>query len=403
MQWWRDSKFGLFIHFGLYSILGEGEWAMFFEQMDTSEYAKLKDSFTVSKYSGKNWVDVAKNAGCKYMVVTSRHHDGFSLFDTKFGTYNSMNSPAKKDLIKEYVDAAHDAGIKAGIYYSPFDWRYPGFFFPDLYYSNALEMKKQTYTQVHELLSNYGKIDILWYDGGEDNWLGFGGLKWDGGKGWYTRGFEKPWTGKFSWEPVKLNTMVRELQPKIVINPRSGWMGDFNTQEVRLRGRENRPWELCTNLSSSAWGWTASAKDKIMSLDSCIRLLVSVVCQDGNLLLNVGPKADGEIEPLQVQRLKEIGDFLSKYGESIYNTRGGLWDAKWGGTTFTDKAIYVHLLRAPEDGKISLSSVSKKVVSAKYMSNNQKVSYRQTGDEIILNEIKLIDSEPDTIVKITLK
>jgi len=403
MQWWKDSKIGLFIHFGLYTILGEGEWAQFSKQIDTSEYGKLKESFTISKFSGKKWVDVAKQAGCKYMVVTARHHDGFSLFDTKFGNYSSMNSPAKKDLIKEYVDAAHDAGMKAGIYYSPLDWRYPGFFFPGLYYSNALEMKKQTYTQVRELLSNYGKIDILWYDGGEDFWLGFGGLNWDGAKGWYTRGTNKPWTGKFSWDPIKLNTMVRELQPKAVINPRSGWMGDFNTQEVTLKGREERPWELCTNLSNGAWGWTPSAKDQVMSLDSCIRLLVTVVCQDGNLLLNVGPKADGEIEPVQVQRLKEIGDFLSKYGESIYNTKGGMWDAKWGGTTFTDKAIYVHVLKAPEDGKISLPSVSKKVLSAKYMSNNQKVSYNQTGNSVVLNGISLTSTETDVIVKITLK
>lgn len=403
MQWWRNAKFGLFIHFGLYSVLGQGEWAMFNKRMDTSEYGKLKDSFTVSKFSGKNWVDVAKDAGCKYMVVTSRHHDGFSLFNTSFGNYNSMNSPAKKDLIKDYVDAAHRAGMKVGIYYSPLDWRYPGFFFPDLYYSNALEMKKQTYTQVRELLSNYGRIDILWYDGGEDFWLGFGGLMWDGGKGWYTRGIDKPYKGKFSWEPIKLNTMVRELQPKIVINPRSGWMGDFDTQEVRLRGRDSRPWELCTNLSAGAWGWTPSAKDNIMSLDSCVRLLVSVVCQDGNLLLNVGPKADGEIEPAQVQRLKEIGDFLSKYGESIYNTTGGVWDAKWGGTTFTDKAIYVHVLRVPADGKIILPSVLNKIKSAQYLQTNQKLIYKQTRDAIELMNVHGDKSTPDVVIKLNLE
>jgi len=403
MQWWKDAKFGLFIHFGLYSVLGQGEWAMFYNRMDTSEYGKLKDSFTVSKFSGKNWVDAAKQAGCKYMVVTSRHHDGFSLFNTSFGTYNSMNAPVKKDLIKEYVDAAHDANMKVGIYYSPLDWRYPGFFFPDLYYSNALEMKKQTYAQVRELLSNYGKIDVLWYDGGEDNWLSFGGLMWDGGKGWYTRGFNKPYTGKFSWEPIKLNTIVRELQPKIVINPRSGWMGDFNTQEVTLRGRENRPWELCTNLSSGAWGWTPSAKDNIMSLDSCIRLLVSVVCQDGNLLLNVGPKADGEIEPAQVQRLKEIGSFLSQYGESIYNTRGGVWDANWGGTTFTDNAIYVHVLRAPTNGKIVLPPIPQKIASVKYLGTNIKVSFKQSTDQIALDGIVNKENKTDLIVKVSLK
>lgn len=404
MQWWRGAKFGLFIHFGLYSVLGQGEWAMFNNRMDTSEYGKLKDSFTVSKFSGEHWVDVAKQAGCKYMVVTSRHHDGFSLFNTSVGNYNSMNAPVKKDLIKEYVDAAHKAGMKTGIYYSPLDWRYAGFFFPDLYYSNALEMKKQTYTQVHELLSNYGKIDILWYDGGEDSWLGFAGLMWDGAKGWYTRGMDKPYKGKFSWEPIKLNTMVRALQPKIVINPRSGWMGDFDTQEGRLRGRESRPWELCTNLSGGAWGWTPYAKDHIMTLDSCIRLLVSVVCQDGNLLLNVGPKADGEIEPAQVQRLKEIGDFLSKYGESIYDTRGGVWDASWGGTTFTDKAIYVHILSIPANGKITLPAVSKKIRSVKYLGTNAKVRFTQSEGEIALEGItNKDDATTDMILKVSLQ
>jgi alpha-L-fucosidase len=180
-------------------------------------------------------------------------------------------------------------------------------------------------------------------------------------------------------------------------------MGDFNTQEVRLRGRENRPWELCTNLSNGAWGWTPAAKDNVMSLDSCIRLLVTVVCQDGNLLLNVGPKPDGEIEQVQVQRLKEVGDFLSKYGESIYGTKGGVWDANWGGTTFTGNAVYVHVLRPVTGGKITLPPVSKKVISANYMSNNQKVSYKQTGTEIILDAIKLAGSEPDVIIKMTLK
>jgi alpha-L-fucosidase len=168
MQWWRNAKFGMFIHFGLYAIPGKGEWAMFSEPIDAVEYAKLKDQFTCEKFSGKDWVEAAQNAGCKYMVVTARHHDGFSIFDTKFGDYSSVHSAAKKDLIAEYAKAAHEANMKMGIYYSPLDWRYPGFFFPDMYRTNAEEMKKQTYTQIRELLTNYGKVDILWYDGGED-------------------------------------------------------------------------------------------------------------------------------------------------------------------------------------------------------------------------------------------
>jgi alpha-L-fucosidase len=404
MQWWRDVKFGMFIHFGLYSILGRGEWVMFNERIDKDEYAKLKDSFACESFDAKQWVDIAKEAGCKYMVVTARHHDGFCLFDTEFGDYDSRNSAAKRDLIAEYVEAAHNAGMKTGIYYSPLDWRYPGFFFPDLYRTNAEEMKRQTYTQVRELLTQYGKIDVLWYDGGEDNWLGFGGLMWDGGRGWHTRGFEKPYTGKFSWEPVKLNKMVREPQPKVVISQRSGWMGDFETQEVGFRGKpQKRPWELCTNLSGGAWGWTPSCTTSIMSLDSCIQLLVMVVSQDGNLLLNVGPKPDATIEPAQVQRLKEIGSFISKYDESIYNTQGGIYDAQWGGTTVTDKAIYVHVLKVPSDRVINLPSIPQKVHSARYLRDSNEVAFVQSDSGVVLTNISDKQKEPDLIIKLTLK
>ncbi len=388
LQWWRDAKFGLFIHYGIYSIFGKGEWVQITQPVEDIEYEKLKDKFTCEKFSGKQWVEAAKNAGCKYMVVTARHHDGFSLFDTKIGDYNSVNSPAKKDLMAEYAKAAHEANMKLGFYYSPLDWRYPGFFFPYLYRRNAEELKKQTYTQVRELLTNYGPVDVLWFDGGSDNWLGFGGVSYnlDGIK-WETRGIDKPYTGKFSWEPLKLNKMVRELQPKIVINPRSGWMGDFQTQEVDLKGKINdRPWELCTTLGG-CWGWVPETAKYTMKLDSLIRLLVTVVCQDGNLLLNVGPKPDGEIEPLQVQRLKEVGDYLSKFGESIYSTRGGIFDVKWGGTTTTDKAIYVHLLKVPIDGNLSLAPSAKKIISATCLNDHSKVKFVQSAADIKLSKL----------------
>jgi alpha-L-fucosidase len=407
MQWWRDAKFGLFIHFGLYSVLGRGEWVMWSEKIDTADYSPLRDKFTCEKFNAEEWIKIAKEGGCKYMVVTARHHDGFCLFDTKFGNYDVMNSAAKKDLIAEYSDAAHNAGMGLGIYYSPLDWRYPGFFFPDIYRTNAEEMKKQTYTQVHELLSNYGKVDILWYDGGEDNWLGYGGLMWTGAKGWYTRGFEKPYTGKFSWEPIKLTRMVRELQPKIVVSQRSGWMGDFDSQEMGFRGKpkdkEDRPYELCTLLGGDAWGWTPKSATQIMSLDDCIQMLVKVVTQDGNLLMNVGPRPDGSIEPAEVRRLKEIGNFLSKYGESIYNTRGGIYDDNWGGTTVTENAIYVHILKVPSERVINLPPIFQKISSARYLRDNSKVAFNQSDSGISLTKIAVMKDEPDLIIKLVLK
>ena len=406
MQWWRDAKFGLFVHYGLYSILGRGEWVMWSEQIDTAEYSKLRDKFTCEKFNATEWVEIAKNAGCKYMVVTARHHDGFCLFDTHFGDYDAVHSAAHRDLSADYVKAAHTAGIRTGIYYSPLDWRYPGYFLPDLYRTNAEEMKKQTYTQVRELLTQYGKVDILWYDGGEDNWLGFGGLMWNLAKGgWYTRGFEEPYSGKFSWELIRLNTMVRKLQPNIVISQRSGWMGDFETQEVGFKGRpkDDRPWELCTLLGGDAWGWTPKSASQIMSLDSVVQLLVKVVSQDGNLILNVGPKPDGSIEPAEVQRLKEIGNFLSKYGESIYSTRGGMYDGRWGGTTITDRAIYVHILKVPTGRVIELPPISRKVLSATYLYDNGKATFVQSNTGISLTDNADKQNEPDLIIKLVMQ
>jgi alpha-L-fucosidase len=403
MQWWRDAKFGLFVHWGLYAIPGRGEWVMFDERIDKDEYARLKEQFTAEKFDAREWVDLAKDAGCTYMVVTARHHDGFSLFDTKWDDFCAPKSPAKQDFIAEYTSAAHEAGLRTGIYYSPLDWRYPGFFFPDIYRASAEEMKKETYMQVRELLTHYGKVDILWFDGGEDFWLGFGGIVWKDG-GWTTRGIDQPYTGKFSWEPLKLNKMVRELQPRVVINPRSGWMGDFETQEVRMKGRPQggRPWEFCTNLGTSTWGWTPSNATANKSLDSCIRLLVTVVTQDGNFLLNIGPRADGTIEPAQAARLKEIGAFMKKYGESIYATRGGVFDAAWGGTTFTDKAVYVHILDAPPGRELRLPPIAGRVATAAYLRDGKKVSFGQSAEGIRITGITDKQGEPDLIIKLAL-
>jgi alpha-L-fucosidase len=255
---------------------------------------------------------------------------------------------------------------------------------------------------VEELSTNYGKVDILWYDGGEDNWLGHGGIVWTGGQ-WRSRGFDKPYTGSFSWEPVKLNTMVRALQPKAVISERSGWMGDFSTRENAFGKRPNRPWEFCTNLSGGAWGWTPQAKHQVLSLDTLIQLLAKVACMDGNLLLNVGPRSDGEIEETQVQRLRELGNFLKKYGESIYGTRGGIYDDTWGGTTLSEKAVYVHVLKIPSDGKITVPAINQKIAHAVIINNNAKIKVEQTDEGIKLVGLSQKEKFADTIIRLSFR
>ena len=168
MKWFRDTKFGMFIHWGLYSMLGKGEWVMFNEQLNIKEYAGLKDEFYAPLFDASKWAKTAKAAGMKYMVLTTRHHDGFCLFDSKASTYTSINSAAGKDFVKEFVAACRAEGLKVGFYYSPMDWRFPGYFFPEMFWENALEMKKQCWEQLKELMTNYGKIDMLWFDG---EWL----------------------------------------------------------------------------------------------------------------------------------------------------------------------------------------------------------------------------------------
>lgn len=407
LQWYRDAKFGMFIHWGLYSILGKGEWAMFNQRIDKDQYAELAKKFDASKFNADTWAEVAKEAGMKYMVLVTKHHDGFSLWDSEASKdlFNSMHSAAHQDFVREYVTAARSKGLRVGFYYSPLDWRFPGFFFPKMYRASAEEMKAQTYGQIRELMSDYGKIDLLWYDGGEDNWLGLGGLEFGGSSpSWHARPKNKPYTGAFSWEPLRLNSIVRELQPKIVINPRSGWKGDFDTREQGDGEMQtDRPWERCYTISKGGWGWIPNAK--VRSLDTLLTKLVKVVCMDGNFLLNVGPNAAGEIEPAQIERLKQMGAWLKVNGESIYGTRGGpiVFDLKWGGSTQKGKNIYLHILHWPENGQLKVPYSGDKILKANFLASGTPIKYSQDSNSITVYAPKENKDSIVTVVKLQMK
>lgn len=402
MQWWRDAKFGMFIHWGVYSIIGKGEWVMFSKNMDVREYRKLKDEFTAEKFNAKDWAQCAKDAGMKYMVLTSRHHDGFSLWDSpsSYDNFTSMNSAAKKDFVSEYTTACREAGLKVGLYYSPLDWRFPGYFFPDMYRENAEKLKAQTYSQVEELMKNYGKIDVLWYDGGGDDWLGLGGLQWGGKEGWGRRPKDQKYKGLPLFEPIKLNTMVRQYQPKVLMNERSGYEGDFTSREHAMGEYDNqRPWEKCGTISAG-WGYT-SVRTEPLSLKKILENLSNIVCRDGNYLLNVGPRPDGQIEPSQVARLKEVGDWLKLYGECIYGTKGGpiLPTSNYGATS-TSKAVYIHVWEWPEDGKITIEGL-KGIKSGKVLTaNNVLVSVKEGIVQLSCDKIN--KDNPLTVIKLKL-
>lgn len=343
IKWWREARFGMFIHWGLYAIPAKGEWVQWNDQIPNEEYAKLADEFKGEKFNAAEWAQVAKDAGMKYMVLTARHHDGFALFDTKAGDFSSVKKAAGRDFVAEYVKAVREAGLGVGLYYSPLDWRFPGYISPEVHLSSAEAMREQYHVQMEELCSNYGKLDVIWFDGGEQDWLSFGG----GFKGaqWAKRPRDQSYKGRFSWQHAKVYQMLRAKQPSAVINGRADMPEDFHPREGdgALGGFDDqKPWELCTTIAG-AWGYQAGKKPK--STQQVVQQLAKVVGRDGNLLMNVGPKADGTIDQDQVAVLKGVGEWLKFHGEAVYGTRGGPWlPTDEVAYTRKGKAVYVFLL-----------------------------------------------------------
>jgi alpha-L-fucosidase len=381
MQWWQDAKFGLFIHWGLYAIPGTGEWTMFNQKIPAETYARFANQFKPRYFNGDTWAGIAKSAGMKYMVIVTRHHDGFAMWNSpaSYSHFNSMETTAHTDYVSQYTAACRKAGLAVGLYYSPMDWRFPGYFDPKGKPENAALMKQQAYGQVEELMKNYGKIDILWYDGG---WLAHKGG--DEAAAWF-------------WEPLKLNTMVRQYQPDIVINPRSGMFGDFQVNEgpAPVTGPIiDIPWEKCLNLNGSTWGY--SPVQKLMSFKSIVQMLVNVVDRGGNMLLNVGPDPDGVIPVTHIARLKAVGAWLTTNGASIYGTRPGPFqpvDSLYG-STHKGNVIYIHLLKLPADkAELQLPAIGQKIISCTIL-NGGKVSFKQDENSITLmpDRMKLGDA-----------
>lgn len=404
IAWWRAARFGMFIHWGVYSIPGRGEWVQWNEQIPVSQYAKLADQFHPEHFDPNAWAALARDGGMKYMVLTARHHDGFALFDDPESNFTAMKSAAHRDLVAEYVQAVRKAGLRVGLYYSPLDWRFPGFFFPGIYRDSADQLRAQYQRQINELASHYGKLDILWFDGGGDEWLGFGGLEWDGGSGWKTRPKNMPYTGSFDWHDAETVSHLRQLQPDIIINDRTNAPADFRSREGdgALGAFENRyPWELCTTITEGAWGYQPNAKVK--PLAQLIHLLVGAAGRDGNLLLNVGPRPDGEIDPAQAERVREIGHWLSINGESIYDTRGGPWlPGAYGVTTHKGRFVYVHLLRAPQGNELVLPALPIRVMSASLLHGSQ-LQIAQSGHDLKISVPAASVDSMDTVLKLELE
>jgi len=376
MTWWREARFGLFIHWGPVSLKGtEIGWSRGGERRGTGGtgdiplevYDNLYREFNPVEFDAREWVQIALNAGMKYLVFTSKHHDGFCMFDSALTEYKITNSPFQRDVVRELADACHEAGLKVGWYYSPPDWHHP-----DYRTANHARYIEYLHGQLRELCTNYGKIDILWFDG-------LGGTAED-------------------WDAEKLVTMIRELQPGIVINDRAGLPEDHATPEQRVGAfNRNRRWETCMTICNQ-WAWKPD--DTMKTLDKCIDVLVRTAGGDGNLLFNVGPMPDGRIEPRQVDRLAEMGAWLGQFGETIYGTRGGPYmPSAWGASTCKNSRVYLHVLdwNQVKDGRIELPPLPRAIIRHELLTGGA-VKLENTPEALILHFDASARVEPDTIL-----
>ncbi|MCC6696484.1 MAG: alpha-L-fucosidase [Candidatus Hydrogenedentes bacterium] len=380
LRWWQDAKFGMFIHWGTASLKGEElSWSRGGVRpglpelppgtIPVEEYDGLYRQFNPAKFDAEEWVRIAKVAGMKYLVFTTKHHDGFCMFDSQLTEYDIAATPYGKDLLKDLADACHRNNLGLGLYYSLPDWHHPAY----------LTDRHEDYVaylhgQLRELCGKYGAVDILWFDGKQQG------------------------TAE-TWGSPALVGMIRELQPRMLINDRVWGDTDFDTPEQVIgRFEPNRPWESCITLGQQ-WGWKPD--DRIKSWRECVQLLVRAAGGGGNLLLNVGPMPSGEIEARQVEVLTEIGAWLAQYGESVYGTRGGPYPPTyWGASTHQGNVIYLHVFEGWESA-LELPGLERTLVASDVLGGGT-AKVQQERDRIIVNVPEGSRRPPDTIIKLTL-
>ena len=349
MKWWHEARFGMFIHFGLYSVLGRHEWAMEEEGIPVDEYQKLAEQFNPKPHAARAWAKLAKTAGMKYMVMTTKHHEGFCLFNTKLTDYCAPKHAPGRDLVAEFVEAARGEGMHVGFYYSLMDWHHP-----DGARCKTDEAARRRFVdyihgQVRELCSNYGKLDVLWYD---VNW---------------------PLTPE-GWESEKMNRMVRQLQPDILINNRSGIPEDFTTPEQRIQASA-APWEACMTMNDS-WGYQ-SGDDNWKSPKTVVRNLLTCTRDGGNYLLNIGPRGDGSIPEPSLKILTSVGQWTAANGDLIHNAdRCQVKRSQSALFTRRGNTLYAHIYFR-NDPTFSIGGLQNKVLSAKFYPSGKPVTFEQ--------------------------
>lgn len=399
VEWFRNARFGMFIHWGVYSLHGRGEWVMHNEGIPIREYENLPPQFNPTAFDAREWVRLAKDSGMKYLTITSKHHDGFAMFDSQVSDYDIVDrTPYGRDVLKALADECRKQNLKLFFYYSQLDWHHP-----DYYplgrtgqkagrrpYGKWDEYKKYYFQQVRELCTNYGEIGGLWFDG------------------WWDR-------PDADWGHDELYRMIHELQPRALVgnnHHRAPFPGeDFQMFEQDLPGENSAgfnqaevsdlPRETCRTINNS-WGFNArdTAHRPVPEL---IRYLVQAAGRDANLLLNTGPLPDGRIIPEHRERFLAMGAWLKKYGESIYGTRGGpVQPQPWGVTTHRNSRVYAHVLHWPEDNRLTLPGFSAPVKAARSF-QGKRLEFQQSDSATTIHLPTGLQDPIDAIVVLDLK
>jgi alpha-L-fucosidase len=400
----EDMRFGMFIHWGPFSIPGSGEWVMNNRNITVKNYTRLEDFFNPTSFDAAKYVSVAKNAGMKYITLITRHHDGFSMWDTQYSDFNIMHTPYKKDIVKLMADECHKQGIKLVLYYSLLDWRRDDYQYwtgstgqgtgrtvhGD--WNNYIKFMKN---QLTELLTHYGDIDGIWFDG-----------YWDQVK----KGEKQP---QVDWHTAEIYGLIHKLQPKCLVGnnhhstPLPG--EDFQMFEKDLPGGNTTgfggatasalPLETCETMNDS-WGFNIT-DTKYKSVPKLIHYIVNAAGYNANFLLNIGPMPNGAIQQEFTDTLKAIGQWMKVNGATIYGTRGNLIPQQsWGTVTMKNKTIYVHILKPMGDKPVFIPNITQKVLAATLFSNKQKVRFEQQPGGVNIYLDNITPDKIDTIVQL---